>query len=65
MNIYYDDPIDIVRNMTDGDPAANLTEEDAVHLIAEAVNLGYAVPASLTAEKFLEIYEDLTPEEEE
>lgn len=64
MNIYYDDPIDIVRNMTDGDPAADLTEADTIHLIAEAVNLGYAVPASLTAEKFLEIYEDLKPEVE-
>ena len=54
-----DDPVDIVRNMTDGDPLKDLTEEDAVHLIAEAVNKGYAVPASLTAEKFLEIYNDL------
>jgi len=60
-----DDPMDIVREMTDGDPLKDLTEEDAVHLIAEAVNRGYAVPANLTPEMFLEIYNDLKPEKEE
>ena len=57
-----DDPVDIVREMTDGDPLKDLTEEDAVHLIAEAVNKGYAVPANLTPEMFLEIYSDLKGE---
>ena len=54
-----DDPEDIVSEMTDGDPLKDLTEEDAVHLIAEAVNRGYAVPANLTPELFLEIYNDM------
>lgn len=57
-----DDPVDIVRNMTDGDPLADLTEEDAVHLIAEAVNKGYNVPENLTPKMFLEIYSDLKGE---
>lgn len=57
-----DDPVKIVASMTDDDPDANLTETDAVHLIAEAVNQGYSVPASLTPELFLQIYNDLRPE---
>lgn len=55
----------VVRDMTDGDPMADLTHDDAVRLIAEAKDIGYEVPANLTPELFLSIYEDLKPEEEE
>ena len=55
----------VVRDMTDGDPLADLTHDDAVRLIAEAKDIGYEVPANLTPELFLSIYENLKPEEEE
>ena len=60
----YDDPIEIVRNITDGDPLADLTKSDAKKLIQEAEEKGYTIPESLTPEVFLEIYEDLKPEKE-
>lgn len=60
-----DDPIKIVSEMTDGDPEADLTEEDAAELIKEAKEKGYLVPQNLTPELFLSIYEDLKPEEDE
>lgn len=53
----------IVRDITDGDPLADLTEADAVHLIAEAVSLGYDVPACLKPDLFLRIYESLKGDE--
>lgn len=59
-----DDPIEIVMNITDGDPLAYLTAEDAGRLISEAEAQGYSVPECLTPELFLEIYEDLKPKEE-
>lgn len=61
---YTDDPIEIVMNMTDGDPLAELTLDDAAVLISEAEVQGYSVPDTLTPEAFLEIYEDLKPEAE-
>lgn len=53
----------VVRDMTDGDPLANLTRDDAVRLIAEAKAIGYDVPANLTPELFLSIFEGMKPEE--
>ena len=61
----YDDPFEIVMDMTDGDPLADLTLEDAAHLIGEAEARGYSVPDDLTPETFLAIYEDMKNTEEE
>lgn len=60
----YDECYEIVWNVTDDDPLADLTETDAIRLIHEAQNMGYAVPAKLTPELFLEIYNSMKPEEE-
>lgn len=60
-----DDPIEIVRNMTDDDPFGVLTAEDANRLIHEARRKGYTVSRSLTPEVFLQIYEELKPEKED
>ena len=53
----------VVRDMTDGDPLADLTEEDTAGMIREAESLGYSVFPDLTPAKFLEIFEDLKQEE--
>lgn len=60
---YYDDAYDIVRDMTDGDPLSDMTEERAAQLIGLAPGLGYEVPDILTPELFLEIYYDLQQKE--
>ena len=54
--------IEIVRNVTDGDPLAVLTMADIPALLQRAVCMGYQIPTHLTPELFLEIYEDLKPE---
>ena len=61
----YDLAEEIVRDITDGDPLADLTEEDAVRLIAKAHDLGYDIPDILTPDLFIAIFEFLKPEQEE
>lgn len=58
-----DDAVDIVMNTTD--PGMDLTLEDAGRILSEAEASGWNLPATLTPERFLEIYSDLEPEEEE
>lgn len=58
-----DDPVDIVMNTTD--PGMNLSIEDAGRIIGEAEASGWKIPSTLTPERFIEIYNDLEPEEEE
>lgn len=53
----------IVRDMTDNDPLADLTFDDASQLISEAKAIGYDVPASLTPTAFIEIYNNMKQEE--
>lgn len=60
-----DDPIDIVSNMTDGDPLADLTTVEAADMIQRAKDIGYSVPESLTPELFVELYESMKNETEE
>ena len=59
-----DDPYDMIRDLTDGDPLADLTIEDAVRLIEEGKRQGYKVPDDLTPELFLDIYNDMKDEED-
>ena len=54
--------VDIVANMTDGDPLGGLTVEEAARLIEEAKQEGYSVSPDLTPEEFVNIYYDLYPE---
>lgn len=61
---YVDDSYDIVREMTDGDPLADLTKDDAVRLIQEARNRGYDIPPVLDPDMFLAIYYDLQNKED-
>lgn len=58
----FDNDVDIVANMTDGDPLAGLTVENAAQLIKEAKQEGYSVSPDLTPEEFVNIYYDLYPE---
>ena len=53
---------DIVWNVTDGDPLADLTEDDAVRLIKEAQDEGYTIPSILTPELFLELFDTMKGE---
>ena len=55
---------EIVRNTTDGDPLADLTYEDAQERMSAAIAMGYDIPPMLTTEFFLELYNDMKPEEE-
>ena len=55
---------DMVRDLTDGDPLADLTIEDATRLIEEGKRQGYVVPDDLTPELFLDIYNDMKDEED-
>lgn len=55
---------EIVRNTTDGDPLADLTCEDAQERMSTAIEMGYDIPQMLTPEFFLELYNDMKPEEE-
>lgn len=50
---------DIVWNVTDGDPLADLTEDDAVRLIKEAQDEGYTIPSILTPTLFLELFDTM------
>lgn len=61
----YDIAEEIVRNITDGDPLADLTEADAIRLIQKARDEGYDVPDILTPDLFLAIFEFMKPEPEE
>lgn len=61
----YDIAEGIVRNITDGDPLADLTEADAIRLIQKAHDEGYDVPGVLTPDLFLALFESMKPEEEE
>lgn len=61
----YDLAEEIVRDITDGDPLADLTEEDAVQLIEKARAQGYDVPDILTPDLFLALFEFMKPEPEE
>ena len=55
----------LVWNMTDDDPLADLTESDAENLIQLARSeYGYSIPEILTPTLFLELYEDMKPEED-
>ena len=54
--------VDIVANMTDGDPLGGLTVEEAARLIEKAKQEGYSISPSLTPEEFVNIYYDLYPE---
>lgn len=56
---------DLVWNVTDGDPLAAITEEDAKRFISEAQGMGYSIPEMLTPSAFVEIYNDMKPSEEE
>ena len=58
----YDLAVDIVRNVTDGDPFADLSPDDISDLMHEAARMGYEIPTILTADLFLQIYNDLKPE---
>lgn len=59
-DILTDDPaLEIVRNITDGNPLAILTPSDVPELLRNAQEQGYTVPDDLTPERFLIIYLDL------
>lgn len=60
----YDRCVEIVRNVTDGDPLAVLEPADVVVLYQKAIDMGYTIPDILTVDLFLSIYEDLKPEED-
>lgn len=56
---------DLVANVTDGDPAADLTRDDAEQMIRNARKFdGYSIPDILTPEYFLELYNDMKPEDD-
>ena len=58
-----DDPFDIVMNMTN--PGLDLTLEQAEELVSQAEANGWSLPIGFDAEMFLDIYNDLEPEEED
>ena len=60
----YDMAVEIVRNVTDGDPLAELAPADIPELMERAKAMGYDIPFILTPDLFLAIYEDLKPVEE-
>ena len=59
----YDDPIDMLMNMTN--PCEGWTVEDAKHIMSEAEAQGWHLDPQLTPEDILDIYNDLEPEEED
>ena len=59
----FDDPIEMLMNMTD--PGEGWTVEDAGHILSEAEAQGWHLDPTLTPEDILAMYNDLEPEEEE
>ena len=59
----YDECYEIVWNVTDGDPLADLTEVDALGLISKARDMGYTIPLMLTPKLFLELFETMKGDE--
>ena len=62
-DVEYDDPIEMVMNMTN--PGLELTVEQAEELLSQAEANGWSIPVGFTAKDFLDIYYDLEPEEED
>ena len=58
-----DDMIDLVMNMTD--PCTGLTLAEAEKLLSQAEADGWTIPIGFTPQDFLDIYNDLEPEEED
>ena len=58
-----DECMDLVFNFSD--PCMNLSEEDAADIIRKMKDDGINVPDMLTPSLFLELYNDLEPEEED
>ena len=59
----YDDPIDMLMNMTN--PGEQWTLEDAAHCLSEAEASGWVFPPDVDAQYILDIYNDMEPEKEE
>ena len=59
----FDDPIEMLMNLTD--PGEGWTVEDAGHIMAEAEAQGWHLDPTLTPEDILAMYHDLNGEEEE
>ena len=60
---YYDDPIDMLMNMTN--PCENWTIEDAKQILSEAEANGWKFAPNVDAQFILDLYYDMEPEEEE
>lgn len=58
-----DDMVELVMNMTN--PGDELTIADAEKLLSQAEADGWTIPIGFTPQDFLDIYNDLEPEEEE
>ena len=59
----YDDPIDMLMNLTD--PYEDWTVDDARNIMSEAEAQGWNLDPQLTPEDILAIYNDLNNEEED
>ena len=59
----FDDPVDMLMNLTD--PGMNFTLKDATEVIDWAEIHGWHLDPQLTPEDILNIYHDLEPEEED
>ena len=59
----YDDPIDMLMNMTN--PGEDWTLEDAGHILGEAVAQGWNFSPDVDPQMILDIYNDLEPEKED
>ena len=59
----YDDPIDMLMNMSN--PCENWTIEDAGQILSEAEAQGWQFAPDVDAQFILDLYNDMEPEEEE
>lgn len=61
--VTYDDPIEMLMNMTD--PGEIRTVEDATKILSEAEANGWHLAPDITPAVLMEIYNDMEPEKEE
>ena len=61
--VTYDDPIEMLMNMTD--PGEIRTVEDATKILSEAEANGWNLAPDITPAVLLEIYNDMEPEKED
>ena len=59
----YDDPIEMLMNMTN--PGEDWTIEDAGHILGEAIAQGWKFSPDVDPQMILDIYNDMNEEEED